>query len=100
LLLGHHREAVPVLRILVVVLDVVQRVVERVVLDFFLDDAQDGAGFRVALDFELFDVDLLGRLGDDVERIGGAASLRPRSLMDFSVPPVAWFRRAVRPRRR
>jgi hypothetical protein len=70
LLLGHHSEAIPFLRVLV--LDVVQRVVERVGLHFFLDDAQDGAGFRVALDFELFDFDLLGRLGDDVEGIGGA----------------------------
>jgi hypothetical protein len=27
-------------------------------------------------------------------------SLRPRRAMVFSVPPVAWLRRAVRPRRR
>jgi hypothetical protein len=28
------------------------------------------------------------------------ASLRPRERIVFSVPPGAWFRRAVRPRRR
>jgi hypothetical protein len=72
LLFRDHGKAIPILGILVVVLDVVQRVVERVGLDFFLDNAQDGAGFRVALNLELFNFDLLGRFGDDVESIGGA----------------------------
>jgi hypothetical protein len=70
-LLGHHGEAVPFFRLVVV--ELVEGVVEGVCGLFLSTNyAEDGAGFGVALDFELFDFNGLRSLGDDVEAIGGA----------------------------
>lgn len=70
----HHGKTVPFLSLTIAVLELVQGVVEWVELLLLLAcDAQNGAGLRVALDFDLLDFDSLKRLlGDDVQTVSGA----------------------------
>jgi hypothetical protein len=71
-LFWHHGKAIPLFRVIVVKL--VERVIEWVSVFLFLTDySEDSASLRVALDFQLFDVDSLRCFGDDVERISCTA---------------------------
>jgi hypothetical protein len=66
---GHHCKAIPL--VLPFVFNIVERVVQRVIVRLrgIIDDAQNVARLRVALDFNLLDALLLGRLRYNVQTV-------------------------------